>query len=208
MPLHLTDMMAYRQRWGWLGRKPASELEWFWNEYRQFLSSLPVVGMGCVIDRPGYRARGYLEKYPDSKWQLCRSAFDIAVERAAKYARMKGLKLDVIYESDPAYNDLMKRYFKNLKVNGLAFSKESSAKYGPLTKEEFTEVLGTIEYKDKTSRMLQIADSYIYAIARGKYDRTFMLYRLLRDKRKLMNFALDGDNEKIKAMGIKHYCFD
>ena len=207
-PLHLTDMLSYRKNWGWLGNKPAEELEWFWHEYRNFLASLPVVGMACVIDRPGYRARGYLERYPDTKWQLCRSAFDISIERAAKYARMRELKLDVIFESDPAYNDLMKRYFKNLKLNGLSFSATNSEKYGPLSKNEFSEILGTIEYKNKQSRMLQMADSYIYTICRGKYDHKFLLYRRLRDARRIMNFALDGDGDKIRAMGVKYYCFD
>ena len=100
----------------------------------------------------------------------------------------------------------MKGYFTNLKTNGLAFDAANSAKYTPMTQAEFNETLGTIEWKTKSSRMLQIADSYIYAIARQKYDRQFGVFRQLRDARRIMNFALTEPDE-IRAMGIKYYCF-
>lgn len=116
------------------------------------------------------------------------------------------LQLNIVFESDVAINETVKVYFANLKENGLAFDGANSAKYEPLTKEQFANTLGTIEYKTKTSRMLQIADSYIYAIARQKYDRGFGVFRHLRDTRRIINFALE-DAERIKAMGIKYYCY-
>jgi len=118
------------------------------------------------------------------------------------------MALDVVFESDPAFNNLMKRYFKNLKTNGMGFEAESSEKYGPITNQQFHETLGTIEYKGKESKLLQIADTYVYAIARGRYEKNYLLYRHLRDKRRIMDFSLNGDAEMIKKMGVKHYCFD
>ena len=53
-----------------------------------------LVGLACVVDRPGYDAR-YREKYGRRQWHLCQTAFSIVVERAAKYARDSGRKLRV-----------------------------------------------------------------------------------------------------------------
>jgi hypothetical protein len=205
-PLHLTDMMAEKKNFAWIGRLSQRERDTFWSEYKSFLSGLPVVGSACIIDRPGYVARGYLEKHPNTKWLLCRSAFDITVERAVKYATARGMKLNIVFESDVAINDTVKGYFTNLKANGLEFDGTNSAKYQPLATEHFSDTLLDAKWKTKSSRMLQIADSYIYAIARGRYDKKFDMYRELRDARKIMNFALDSA-EDITAMGVKYYCF-
>lgn len=205
-PLHLTDMRSETKKFAWLGRLSQRERDAFWSEYKSFLSGLPVIGSACVIDRPGYVARGYLEKHPGTKWLLCRSAFDITIERAVKYAQSRDMKLNVVFESDVAINDTVKGYFTNLKARGLEFDVANSAKYQPLAAAVFAEVLGEAKWKTKTSRMLQIADSYIYAIARGRYDKRFDMYRELRDARKIMNFALETP-EQINAMGVKYYCF-
>ncbi|WP_161494574.1 DUF3800 domain-containing protein [Caulobacter sp. B11] len=205
-PFHFTDMLAEKKGFSWLGRLSQRERDQFWLDYKAFLSAVPALGTACIIDRPGYVARGYIEKHPGTKWLLCRSAFDITIERAVKYAVSIGCKLDVVFESDIAINDTVKGYFANLKENGLEFDKDNSAKYAPLSKEVFAETLGTIEWKTKSSRMLQIADSYIYAIARQRYDRSFHVFRQLRDSAKIINFALP-DTESIKAMGIKYYCY-
>lgn len=60
----------------------------------------------------------------------------------------------------------------------------------------------------KANGLLQVADSYIYAIARGKYDAKFHLWRHLICEGRIINFALNGDADKIRAMGVKYYCFD
>lgn len=206
-PFHMTDMQAARKKFSWLGRLSDKERSRFWEEYKDMISSIPALGTGCIISRPGYVARGYLKDFPDSKWLLCRSAFDITVERAAKYAQHLGVKLDVVFEADGPINDTMKGYFRNLKENGLDFDGANSAKYSPMTQQEFAATLGTIEYKAKASPYLQFADSYIYAIARQKYDRHYGVYCRLRDRKRIINFAL-GDADMIRSMGIKYYCFD
>jgi hypothetical protein len=113
----------------------------------------------------------------------------------------------VVFESDPPFNPIVKGYFKDLKEAGLQFSGDKSGKYSPLSKEHFSQVLSTVEYKDKSSKLLQFADSYVYAIARQKYDPRFGMFCQLRDKKRIMNFALNGNADDIRAMGIKYSCF-
>lgn len=207
-PFHITDMLSETKGFSWLGRKSEKERREFWATYQQLLCELPVVGLSCIIDRPGYVARGYLQQHGDNKWLLCRSAFDIAVERAVKYAISEGRKLRIVFESDAPFDPIMKGYFAQLKAEGLEFDAGRSGKYQPLTADQFRETLTTIEARPKSNRLLQLADSYIYAMARGRYDRKFGVWRDLCDHQKIMNFALQGDADRIRAMGIKYYCFD
>jgi|SRR5882724_8855093 len=130
-PLHLTDME--KKKFAWIGRLKAEDRDRFWSSYRTFLASLPVAGTACVIDRPGYVARGYGKRVGDTKWLLCRSAFDIVVERAAKLAKQHGRRLNIFYEmADPSTNEMIESYFYNIKENGLGFDAMASAKYLPL----------------------------------------------------------------------------
>jgi len=204
-PFHLTDMLARRQGFSWLGKLTDENHDKFWWDYKTFLARIPAIGIACVIDRPGYVGRGYLEKHGANKWLLCRSAFDIMVERSVKIAKSQDRKLGIIFEGSVGTNDTIKEYFKNLKENGLAFDQSNSTQYKPLSKEDFSSTLSTIEYKDKQSQLLQIADSYVYAMARNGYDKHFPLYIRLRDAKRIANFALS--NEQIAEMGVKYYCF-
>ncbi|MDX8437177.1 DUF3800 domain-containing protein [Mesorhizobium abyssinicae] len=205
-PFHMTDMINERKKFSWLGRLSQTDRDLFWSQYRAYLASLPVLGVGCVIDRGGYVARGYLKKHPD-KWLLCRSAFDILVERSVKYAVSVGRKLEIIFESDPGINRIIEGYYENLKENGLAFDQKNSDKYKPLSAADFKENLTHIENRPKSNRILQVADSYVYCVARSGYDKKYEVYRRLRDAKRIINFTLAND-EDILAMGIKYYCFD
>jgi Protein of unknown function (DUF3800) len=206
-PLHFTDMRAKKKGFAWLGNLDGANHTRFWSEFRTFLVSVPGAGTGCVINRPGYAARGYGQRHGDAKWLLCRSAFDILVDRTAKHAKAQGRRLRVFYErADPITDARVQQYFKTLKSDGLAFDETTSAKYTPLTKEEFAAVLLSIEGKDKKNRILQIADSYIYAIARGSYDVKFEVYKRISESGKLITSQVPGGDASI--LGIKKYCFD
>lgn len=205
-PAHITDMLSQNKGFSWLGKVSQETVENFWSDWRDVLCSSPLIGIGCVVDRPGYVARGYLEKHKDSRWLLCRSAFDITVERAVKLAKLEGRKLHIVFEQDPGINSTITGYFENLKNNGLEFDQNNSQKYLPISQKEFADVLGRIQHKPKSHPLLQIADSYIYAMARYPYDKRFGLYRHLRDRKKLADFALP--QECLPHMGIKYYCFD
>lgn len=205
-PLHFTDMQSQKKAFSWLGKLKQAQVSVFWQDYRSFLSSLPIIGTACVIDRGNYRSREYTKIYGENRWLLCKSAFDILIERSTKYAISRGCKLSVVFEGDIAHNEIMKNYFSSLKTNGLEFSASTSQKYNPLNQMEFATTLGTIEYKLKNNIFLQIADTIVYSIARQKYDRNFHVFRELRDRRKIINFSLENTKE-IQEMGIKYYCF-
>lgn len=204
-PIHFTDMQSQNKGFSWLRWSKQEIVDEFWSDWRDVLIKSEVIGLGCIVDRPGYKARGYLDKYDDS-WLLCRSAFDISVERAVKIARRENRKLHVVFEQDAGINAIVTGYFRNLKENGLAFAKDASGKYSPTTKEEFSETLGRVQHKPKSHPMLQIADTYIYCMARHPYDKKFPLYRSLRDHGKIADFALP--NDCLPHMGVKYYCFD
>ncbi|MDL2410352.1 DUF3800 domain-containing protein [Rhizobium calliandrae] len=204
-PAHITDMLAERQKFSWLERVNQTVRDEFWADWRKVLCQAQVMGIGCVVNRPGYVARGYWEKHTDP-WLLCRSAFDITVERAVKIAKLEDRKLHIVFEQDPGINETITGYFKNLKQNGLAFDAGNSSKYAPLSQEDFAETLGRIQHKPKAHPLLQIADSYIYAMSRKAYEKKFWLYRHLRDAKRIADFALE--NENLPHMGVKYYCFD
>jgi hypothetical protein len=200
-------MRSEKKKFAWIGRLKAEDRDRFWSSYRTFLANLPVAGTGCVIDRPGYVARGYGKRDGDAKWLLCRSAFDIVVERAAKLAKQQGRRLKIFYEmADPSTNEMIENYFYNIKENGLGFDATTSAKYLPLTAAEFQHLLLDIEGKDKSNRIMQIADSYVYAIARGSYDRKFDIYRRLAEAGRLVTSQVAPQFAAI--LGVKTYCFE
>ena len=205
-PLHLTDMRAERKAFAWLGTLSDDERTRFWTEYRRFLCSVPIAATACVIDRPGYVARGYGSRQGDAKWLLCRSAFDILVDRSAKYAKHHGRRLRIFYErADPNADRRTESYYKYLKTIGLAFDSGTSSKYQPLSQSDFMATLLSIEGKDKQNKMLQIADTLAYAISRGSYQRKFEIYRRLAESGMLVTSQVPGN--LASTLGIKTYCF-
>ena len=121
-------------------------------------------GLACVIDRPGYNAR-YLEKYGRQRWSLCKSAFTIAVERAAKYARSIDCRLRVCHERCNKTEDgMLKGYYEELKRDGPPFDTSRSEKYRPLTGAEFRETLYELQTENENvahgsiCRSLPVAD--------------------------------------------------
>jgi len=206
-PLHMTDMNSERGPFSWVGRLDDEKRTRFWSDLRTFLALVPVAGTACVIDRPGYKARGYGSREGDQKWLLCRSAFDILLDRSAKYALQTKQRLRVFYErADPVTDGRIEGYFHNLRANGLAFDAQVSAKYQPISQPEFQATLLDIEGKPKNSRIMQIADCYIYSISRGAYNRKFHVYRRLMESGKLITTQVPGEQATI--LGIKTYCFD
>ncbi len=207
-PLHITDMRARRKDFSWLEQLSAVDQNAFWVDYCAFLAKLPVFGIACVIHRPGYLARGYGGRQGDAKWNLCRSAFNILVERAAKFAHAHGRRLRVKYEgADPDTDQALKGYFALLKnANGLGFNPQNASKYDPMDPLTLKQTLLDLERKTKKSKLMQIADSYVYAIAKGRYEPDFNLYSSLVGAQRLVDYHVPtGSSSQI---GIKYYCFD
>jgi hypothetical protein len=99
-PLHSVEIRHSSHAFSWL-KRGADEYEKFMRDLSRFLTTIDLVGLACVVDRPGYDAR-YREKYGRRQWHLCQTAFSVVVERAAKYARDSGRKLRVIRDGAAA----------------------------------------------------------------------------------------------------------
>jgi hypothetical protein len=116
---------------------------------------------------------------------LCKTAFAVACERAAKYARVRKSKLRVyVEEGDKSADNKIREYYNELRTAGMPFATETSAKYAPLTSAELTDTLYDLDFKAKTSPMAQIADLYAYPIARGRYEPDYSPYSRLRTEKK------------------------
>lgn len=207
-PLHLTDMHGQVKGFRWLRSLSPADSTAFWTDFHGVITTLPVIGHGCVVHRPGYRDRGYGSRVGDAKWNLCRSAFNILVERAAKIAHSEGRRLRVKYEgADPASDQLFRVYWALLKDGrGLGFNAQNAAKYSPLSPEELAATLVDLERKDKRSKIMQFADTFALAIAKGRYQPTYPTYAALAGSNRLADDYVGP--ERAGTEGIKHYCFD
>jgi len=160
--------------------------------------------MACVIDRPGYNHR-YAEQYAENRWKLCKTAFSIAVERAAKFCRHNGARLRIYVErSDPKTDALMESYYHQLRSDGLPFSAATSAMYHPLSPVEFRQTLFEFRTKNKTSALMQIADLALWPVCQGGYNASHRSYVALREHGKLLDAQCTPDNG---LLGIKYSCF-
>ncbi|PRQ09043.1 DUF3800 domain-containing protein [Enhygromyxa salina] len=201
-PLHSEEIRNRKKNFRWLA--PLETRNQFLAELQAMLLAMPVVGIACVIDRPGYHAR-YHGKYGSQKWSLCRSSFTIGVERASKFARSRGCKLNVYVErSDRKTDRQVKTYFEELKRAGHPFDHARASKYSPLNLTELGETLHDFKMKRKSSPMMQIADLYLYPICRGGYDASYYPFGQLRSASKLIDLHVDDVN----TSGIKYYCFE
>jgi hypothetical protein len=54
--------------------------------------------------------------------------------------------------------------------------------------------------------MIQIADLYLYVIAKGGYDPNYRPYQALLRHKKLIDALLSEEDRKLR--GIKYSCFD
>lgn len=205
-PLHSTKIRGQKKEFSWLGKDEVRKSA-FYNELSQLIVSLPYVAIACVIDRKGYNAR-YHEKFSGHPWMLCRTAFAIMIERAAKHADRQGRKLEVYFEGAGKQEDRdIVSYCRELKLSGMPFDKGSSSSYEGLSPEDFKRILiGEPRRKTKESPMCQIADLVLYAIAKGKYAPDYSPFNELKQAGKLIDCHLHPD--ELSSRGIKYSCFD
>ncbi|OAN48646.1 hypothetical protein [Magnetospirillum moscoviense] len=139
---------------------------------------------------------------------MCKSAYTIVVERAAKFAAMHARKL-VVYIEETGKNEdrAIRIYHASLRDNGMYFDPDSSAKYLPLGAEGFASVLlKNPKFVKKDNVGAQIADLLLYPVIKGGYDPSYPPYQSLSTAGKLIDSCLDKD--MAKYIGIKYYCFD
>ena len=205
-PLRSADIRGKAGAFAWLGKIEKAEREKFLEELYQLMAVIPVIGHACVIDRPGYNAR-YLEKYGRSRWLLCKTAFSVSVERAAKFARDQGYKLKVYVEKGDKKTDRhVKQYYDDLRNDGMPFNPDTSGKYAPLNAAELADTLYEFRIKAKTSPLIQMADLYLWPICMGGYHVQNRTYARLKEDEKLIDCLLEPD--QVPELGIKYSCWE
>lgn len=205
-PLHSCEIRSRQHNFSWLGSLDKNSFEEFMRELTDLIVGIPAQGHACVIDRPGY-AKRYQEKYGRQTWMLCKTAFTVICERAAKIARAKGRKLRIFPERSGRREDsLIQDYYNELRTKGMPFSGDTSSKYQPLSAEELKDTLYSLKFKAKSSALAQLADLYLYPIARGGYEMGYRPYTILRAHKKLIDDELDDETRNI--IGIKYSCFE
>ena len=121
----------------------------FLSDLEAMLLSLPIVGLACVIDRPGYNKR-YSERYGRKNGCCVRRLSNISVEQATKFAMANDRKLRVYVERCSKFEDkVLEGYYSNLRNYGNCFDANTSSKYSPLGGVDYK---GTLyDFKTKAS---------------------------------------------------------
>lgn len=204
-PLHSTKIRGRRNHFSWLATDAAREAE-FLNDLEKTILSLPIVGAACVVDRPGYVAR-YKERYREP-WLLCKTAYAILIERAAKFAMARGSRLLILYEAAGEREDRdLVEYTKLLKTEGMPFDRESSASYGCLGPKEFREILsGEPQRITKQVPMVQFSDLLLYPIAKAGYEPEYPPHSKLKNAKRLLDCFVP--QSEVASLGNKYSCFD
>ncbi len=204
-PLHSWEIRSKKDGFAWLRDTSSAKQKQFLRELTDLMCALPIVVHASVVDRPGYNKR-YMQAYGPRRWSLCRTAFKIAVERAAKFALSEGARLRVYVEqSDKATEARLKSYFDSMRCDGLPFNQETSAKYAPMTPTELAHTLLEFRVKTKGSVPMQIADLALWPLCKGKYQSDNLSLIALTDSGKLLDARCTEQNG---LFGIKYSCFD
>lgn len=125
-PLHSVRIRNSSQKFAWIGALEPRRRAEFYEDLTRLIVSLPVLGIACVIDRPGYNHR-YRDKYAGHRWHLCKTGFAVVVERAAKHALRMGCKLNVaVEESDKVTDRAIREYYAGMKASGPPFDAGTS----------------------------------------------------------------------------------
>lgn len=204
-PLHSHEIRGGRDNFSWL-KNPERATE-FMPALEEFLVGLPVLGIAAIIHRPGYVER-YAKLYDGRPWRMDKTAFSILIERSAKFARSKGRRLRVFFERSGRQEDRdIVAFMKDLKAKGMPFDGDNAAVYGGLEASEFSElVLGEPKGRTKAAAMLQIADLYLYPMAKAGYDANYRPYLALMSAGRLVDSDMPSGNRRL--LGIKYSCFD
>lgn len=204
--LHSWEIRNRTEHFTWLGKLSAEKRNEFFADLYHVINCEGLLGIACVIDRPGYSAR-YRERYGVESWSLCKTAFPIVVERAAKYAVANNCKLKVFVErTDQEVDSWIQGYYFHLKKNGMPFDGVNMGKYAPLSAPQLDDVLYDFRKKGKSSPIMQLADLYLFTMCVGGYDKTYRPYQeLLRDGR-LIDCHLSA--EELPSLGIKYSCWE
>lgn len=203
-PLHSNPIRCKKGNFRWLANDE-SRAKQFYAELSRLLLNAPGLLIACVVHRPGYNSR-YVPLYGAARWMLCKSAYAILVERAAKYAHSHGRRLRVYIESSGKREDrILREYHRELATEGMPFQPQTSHRYSPLCPEALRAILmKNPQFIKKTNPLAQLADLVLYPVVKGGYEQNYQPYRLLKESGKL----IDAHVADPEILGIKYYCFD
>lgn len=211
-PLHLTKIRNGNSPFGWLRRiegdvERLRTIEAFNTDLGDCLKKFPMIGLGCVVNKQKFYTEAS-EQYPKSRWAICKTAFTITLERAARFAIDENRKLRVYIEASGEKDDRrLIQYFNEMKIGGNPFNKENSSKYSPLSQYELADVLYDIQvHKKSEGKLIHFADILAYPIMRGAYpDKPYWLHSFLMNSGILSDAILP--TEAIPVRGIKYAHF-
>lgn len=205
-PLHSTEIRASSKNFKWVNTLPPARRGQFMEGLGTLVTSEELTALACVIDRPGYNHR-YTARYGRQRWLLCKTAFNVVVERAAKYARSRGCRLRVFVEkSDKETDEMLRSYYDHLRTHGHPFDGDAAAKYAPLTAGELAHTLYDFKTKAKSSPPMQLADLCLWPICMGGYTPTNRAYDALRRAGTLIDSKLEPG--EVVERGIKYSCWE
>ncbi|THK33540.1 DUF3800 domain-containing protein [Ensifer sp. MPMI2T] len=201
--LHGNKIRGARGSFGFL-KKDENKKARFFQELEELLIDDRITAHACVICRPGYRDR-YHDKHPEGvRWQMSRTAFDISVERAAKYARSLKRKLSVVYERTGETEDrLIEGYFQRLRTTGTEFSVENSAQHSPMSSSDLADTLMSIWPDGKGNPMLQLADLVVHPLGHRPTGLRNRAYDRFVESGQLLDARTDDP-----TISIKYSCYD
>jgi len=203
-PLHSQEIRARTKSFTWLAGLPPSEWNRFMRELTRLVTVPELTAIACVIDRPGYNSR-YSQQYGSGRWLLCKTAFSVVVERAAKFARRNGCKLRVYVEhSDAGANKAIRGYYEELRTSGPPFDAQGSSKYAPLGPLEMRETLYDFKIKEKSSPLIQLADLALWPMCIGGYNSANIPFQEMLKAGTLIDSKLPPG--EAQTSGIKYSC--
>jgi hypothetical protein len=205
-PFHSSEIRNRNESFAWLEESQV-DCNAFYSDIGRTLCSLPVIGMACVIDRPGYNKR-YMEMYGVDRWRMCKTAYAICLERTMKMAKRLDRYLRVIVERTGKREDNnIRRYHKDIVETGSPFDRIRSEPYDGLGPDDYiNNVPRQVFFETKDSVMMQIADLYLHPLVVSGYDRNHIPYTMMRRSKKIMDCHVP--EESVKTLGIKYSCFD
>jgi hypothetical protein len=204
-PLHATEMRSKKKKFSFLKDFSDEQRSIFYTDLHNVIASCPIVIHACVISREGYIKR-YLDIYGEDTWEMMRSSFSILLERSAKYVQKQKGKLMVYYEEIGRKEDKkLKKYFNEIRLNGLPFNQNTSQKYNPCTTEILSKILSGIEGKRKDDSVIQIADYCLHPIANAKLNPDNRAYHAFKNNNLIVDCIIQP--EEIDEIGVKYYCY-
>lgn len=203
-PLHSAEIRGKSRGYAWLGQVSAEKRQEFLEDVEELATRAELTALACVIDRPGYNAR-YRDRYGPQRWLLCKTAFHVVVERAAKFALAQGCQLRVYVEkSDKVTDDRLRAYYDAMRTSGHLFDAEEAARYHPLGHEALSAALYEFRTKAKSSPPMQVADVCLWPMCMGGYDAGNRAYSAMRDRGVLIDCKLPAG--AVAERGIKYSC--